>query len=253
MADLATLTKYLQDSITTPMLQSDPVYLALITTPQGGKSGITSIVEQTIRFRGYTVATLPQEEEEYVVLLAKKEVYMRLATTVAPEYDVETQYTKMLRATRFEHYIALVNSVQKDITALTESGQFNYLQYADVMLSKHDGTVRNYNLSLAQTVTLTASQITSNSVALDWTMYDVTIGRFAGYEIYVSTQSMYDAYEVEPFTLDVAEQSFMLTDIKRTKLRVSGLQSATKYYILIMYRSNSGSVDALQIEATTLA
>jgi hypothetical protein len=246
MADINKLSAFILDSIYTPLLIQDPSYIAVTTK-------ISAIITQKAAELGYTVALLPQSSEETLILLVKKELYMRLATARAPEFDVESQYTKILQSDRFDHYMKLLQFVQKDIDQLIKSGKFNTVQVADVIISGREGTAYNYNKSQPQLGSISVSNITATTADVDWTIFDTDIGNFNQYQIYYSTQQFYDEY-AETVLDETLVDSGILTilDIKRTKYRISNLTTNTKYYIAIVYHSLSGSRDIFQTEFTTL-
>jgi hypothetical protein len=251
VADIVKFTEYVKESITTPLLSQDPVYTQLITSDSEGNSGIKRIINQIVAERGFTVESLPSDEEGYVLLLVKKEIYLRLATSTAAEWNVETEFTKLLKSTRFDHYIKLLQFIQKDVDQLINSGQFSFVEYADVIIDGKNGTARNYNTSLAQDVKLTISNITADSVDLDWNIFNTAIARFLAYRIRYSTEELYDEYENPPY-LTSNFQSVKITDIKRTKYRIKNLESNTTYYITLTLQATNGSEDTYSTTFTTL-
>ena len=234
MVDVTALTSLLEKSINTPLLVADPAYIAI-------KADLASIV--SFYASRYT-------NEELILLYSKKEVYLRLATAVAPSYDLEAQFTKLTKSVRFDHYFKLVNMVQAEITANSEL--YTEVQHADVVMESRDGGARNYYLDNLQTGTLTISNITSSTVDLDWTCFDTSSSNFSHYDVYLSTSVMYDPYEEVELKLNVAEKSYRLVDIFKNKLRVKDLSSATKYYVVLVYYAKSGRKTIVSSSFTTL-
>jgi hypothetical protein len=245
MAVLNDLQSYLEKSIDTPLLQADPAYIAV-------KADIPNILTQIIREAGYSVAELPIEEERLVLLLARKELYFRLATTQAPHYDAETEFGKVLKGKRFDHYIKLVEFALKDIEELRQSGQLANVKVANVVLRSRDGSARNYELSLSQTnVSVTASNPTASTFDLDWTMFNTSKGSFYCYDVLIGTTPMYDPYEIESIMYKDAVQNMRFFDIHRTQLRIKNLTSNTKYYVALVMKSADGNVTVAETEITT--
>jgi hypothetical protein len=244
MADIVTLKGYLEKSISSPLLEADPSYILI-------KAELENILKQVVKDVGTTIEFLPSEDEGYILLLARKEIYWRLATSVAPEYDVETQFTKILKSSRFDHYTKLIERVQKEIER--NEGNYTFVQYADVIIDGRDGSLRNYNLSVPQLINLKTSNITQTSVDLDWNSFDSTASRFGRYEILIGKEKFYDPYEDPAFNKGLAEQQIVITDIKRLKLRIKGLDSNAHYFVVIIYESLSGNIDVAETEITTLA
>lgn len=246
MADLNKLQTFLEKSIDTPLLQADPSYLAV-------KSDIPNLITQIASEEGYSIEELPKEMERLVLLLAKKELYFRLAVTQAPTYDAETEFGKVLKGKRFDHYIKLVEFVIKDIEQLRQSGQLASIKVAEVTMRSRDGSYRNYALAKPQTnIRFAVSNITNTSVDLDWTIFDMTKGNFSCYRLLIGTGLVYDPYEDEPLNINVAERDITVTDIHRTKLRIKNLLPATSYNIALIYKGINGSETVLTATATTL-
>lgn len=246
MANIAELIEYLESSMYTPLLEADPAYLKI-------KADLGSIINHEIRKRGYILTELPSQDEGAVILYAKKEVYMRLAVSTAPNYDMEAEFTKLLKSKRFDHYIDLVEAVQKDIEELRKAGQMESVRVADVTLSRKDGTYRNYALAQPQTlINVSATNITQNTADLDWTLFDLSKSGFLSYDIIASSQPVYDPYEMPPVNYS-AEQVIKVTDVQRTKFRLKTLTPNTHYYVAVVYCASNGRFNVAQVDFTTLA
>ena len=114
----------------------------------------------------YTIDTLPDSEFHFVVLLAKKEIYYRLATSTAPFYPLSAEGASLQKNVRFDHYMALVQQVEKDYenaVKLAKENEFGEVQSYEQLAQGWYFTNRNYNLAKKPTVELTVSNITSTS------------------------------------------------------------------------------------------
>lgn len=239
MAILADLSTFLKSSIYTPLMEADPSYIAII-------ADVDNIFKQVVKEMEYpTVESVPPKDEGYLILLAKKEVYWRLAMATAPNYDLETEFTKLVKSKRFDHYFKLVAQIQLEIDK-----SFPSISVADVTLRSREGSARNYNLAKAISTGVTLSGITQNSVNLDWIAYDVAKGTFVLYDVLISTVPIYDEYADPVVDYGKAEQRITLTDVKRTKYRVLNLTPNTTYYLTLVYRGLSGVYFANEVFAT---
>lgn len=234
MVDVTALTSILEKSINTPLLVADPAYIAV-------KADLASIV--SFYANRYT-------NEELILLYSRKEVYLRLATAVAPSYDLEAQFTKLTKSVRFDHYFKLVNMVQAEITANSEL--FTEVQHGDVVMASRDGGARNYSFDALQNAVLTVGGITSSTVDLDWTCFDTSSSNFSHYDIYIAKAEIYDPYEEVELKLNLVEKSYQVVDLFKNKLRVKDLSSATKYYVVVVYYAKSGRKTYLSSSFTTL-
>lgn len=240
-----------------PLLIQDPVYIDLVTN-----GGVEEIISQKVRDNGYTVTTLPVEYEKRIILESKREIYLRLATNTAPEFDMEERYTKILRGQRFDHYIKLWDAVNKEIQYIDKNER--ELTQGELVLRNRDGSLRNYNLSSEFPFTAKVEATTSTTVDLSWDMFDATKQGFDAYKVFVGNVPIYDEYYTEYTSSYVGIETinkgidttkllafYLLQDIKRTKFRVKGLTPSTKYYIVVRAISSNGSIATQELTATT--
>ena len=236
MADIAKATEYLQSLLNSPLLEADPVYQEL----KG--EGITAMLKTSAMAKGYLLFTqVPETELPLIYLMAKREIFLTLATQVAPEYDVETEFTKLLKSKRFDHYIRLVSEVTTIIKEMTSSGMVGGVVSGNMLISSRDGSRRNYAFANEQEVSLTLVPATT-SVDIDWGRFDNKIANFSAYRLLIG-HNLYDPYDEQPLKEGNAIASLMFYDINRTKFRVCNLTPDTDYEALIMLVANSGKKD----------
>lgn len=182
----------------------------------------------------------------YPFLLAKKEVYYRLATSTAPLYPLQAEGAKLEKNVRFDHYLKLVKQVEEEY-----KNAMQLLIDQDKMKDPTLGTVqsyeftaltryysrRNYNLATAPDIKLTIKQVLSTSVELDWTKY-AGKGLFHSYQIYVSEEELLDEYAEEQIL--AKEATYRTTDIHRLKTRISDLTPDTLYHVLAITEERNG-------------
>jgi len=128
VADLAELTEMLTDSIYTPMLEQDPAYIAL-----RGKVG--NYITYAVRSTGYTLELLPVDLEYYVTLLVQKQLFRILAVARAPEFNIESEFTKVAKGDRFKHYMDLNADLQQELKLITGKGLLDTMQTYTVLLA----------------------------------------------------------------------------------------------------------------------
>lgn len=240
MADLVQISTYLRASINTPLMQADPCYIFIA-------SDVENIVNQVVKELGYnSVIEVPVEEENFLILLAKKELYWRFATAIAPSYDLETEFTKLVKSKRFDHYFKLLSAIISEIDKSPSS-----IKVADVTLRSREGSARNYVLSQSIETGATLSNITQTSVCIDWIGFNSSKGTLVYYDILLGTEEMYDEYSDLVVDYSKAQKRINIIDAKRTKYRITDLTPNTKYYIVIVYKALSGIYFA-QSSFTTL-
>lgn len=228
MAELTQLSESLKKSINTPILQLDPAFMAIV-------ADVDNIILQQLNQFSCSLADLPVHEEGHLLLLAKKEVYWRLATATAPNFDLETEFTKLVKSKRFDHYFKLIGLIQIEIDKYPST-----ITFAEVTMRSREGTARNYALAKAISTGVTISGITSNSVNLDWVAFDTAKGTLSYYDVLISTIPIYDPYADSVLEVAKAEKRISITDVKRTKYRITNIAPSTHYFVTIVYRALSG-------------
>lgn len=211
-----------------------------------------------------TIETLPDSEFNFVLMLAKKEIYYRLATTTAPFYPLSAEGASLQKNVRFDHYIALVEQVMKDYETMMDIangggssgddgedlGTGGEVRSYEQMLQGYHYTCRNYNLADRPTVELTLGTPTETSVTLDWTKFDR--GLFSSYSIYLSETPVIDEYVENIFVSDIPAK-FFTVDIHRLKYRIDGLDPEKLYFVCVVARDRNGLFGFAQQSFTTAA
>lgn len=264
MAIVNELATYVKRSIQSPLLSLDPVYKDLIEN--GGVEDIiyNICLENKVTPSAISVSAI---ERKLIVLETKKEIYFRLATTTAPEFDVEERYTKILKSQRFEHYIKLWDAIRLQMNESEDLNSFTMgtVSAGELVNRDYDGRFqRNYNLAQESIIELKADVIAKDHVDLSWSAFDYTKGSFASRHIYIGTATIYDPYSCEnltyphilPHSSDIIQanvlNAYNIYDVKRTKFRVSLLTPATLYYIVLRTVCTSGFIQTTTLEVTTL-
>lgn len=198
----------------------------------------------------YTLGDLPPNQFYFVVLLAKKEIFYRLASTTAPFYPLSAEGAKLEKNVRFDHYLALIKVIMEEYETMKESssggedggGSGGTIQTYQASLLGQGKTYYGRYVSLSEEpfVELELSGITQTSVNLDWTKYDVTFDtNFLRYSVFISLTPVYDEYSVKPIS-PALKANYSIEDVRRTKLRISDLVPDTEYFVLIRTENKFG-------------
>lgn len=200
----------------------------------------------------YTLETLPENEKYFAMLLARKEIYFRLATASAPFYPIKAEGAELRKDVRFSHYMTLVNQVNTEYDIAWEQFDTNRtIEYGDVLLLSKHFTSGNYEKATKPTVALTINNVGHETVEISWTKFLVPSGMFSSYDIYVSTLPIYDEYMEE--LSDRATKVISLTDIHRLKYRISNLLPNHNYYVAVVSLDMNGLKGISEKTVSTLA
>lgn len=236
------LINYLTNSLmmSNPLIQDDPAYLQL-------QDDIPSIIDMAMYSLGYGNTEDLSEEELYIVQLKSQHIiYLRLATSVAPEFDVSAEQVSFKKGDRFYHYTALAEKVQDLLNV-----HLNQITSVGVVrVASKNGTRLNYNLSQTQSTNLSVDYVTSRSAELSWKMYNLTYGEFLKYVLIYSKEPIYDEYSEEMLATRNSKV-IEFNDIKRTKYRLNNLEPNTRYYVVIVFYNRDLGKSIQQVEIET--
>lgn len=196
---------------------------------------------------------IPQEDIYPIVLLAKKELYYTLASTDATLIDLVADNNNQLkRSQRFEHYMKLIEAVDKEYNQYNEdggAGTRNTLTSYDVLISDRYATKRNYEKGLVPTLSLRVVDVTDTTIELVWS---VQVSRFEKYEVYVSEEQIYDEYSVSRTVSPKAKLVAKILNVHQNKCRIEGLLPDTVYHVMVSVTDKSSLAGRTEITVSTI-
>lgn len=183
------------------------------------------------------LAELPSGSEYPITLLAKIELYLKLAVVKADKVDVGVDNNNYIKQDqRFKHYMALVAEAREQYDSwLDNEGQGEVSSY-DVLLSNRHYTQRNFEKQVTPKVSLRIDQVTSDSVDFHWGVTNTS--HFGRFKVYISKQPIVDMFK-DGATYDKkidGEAKLLVStqNIRNTYHRVSNLESGTTYYVAVI-------------------
>lgn len=183
------------------------------------------------------LSDLPDGSEYPVVLLAKIELYLKLAVLKANKVDMGADNNNYLKQDqRFKHYMSLVAEARAEYENWLENeGQGEVSSY-DVLLSNRHYTQRNFEKQVTPKVNLKIDQVTSDSVHFHWGVTNTS--HFGRFKVFISTSPIIDMYK-EGATYDKklsGEEKLLVstTNIRNSYSKVHNLQSGVIYYLAVV-------------------
>lgn len=183
-----------------------------------------------------SLSDLPEGSEYPIVLLAKIELYTKLAVTKADKVDMGVDNNNYIKQDqRFQHYMKLVQSAKDQYdTWLDNEGQT--VGSFDVLLDNRHYTHRNYEKQVRPKVSLTIDGVTSDSVEFHWKVSNTS--HFGVFKVYVGTKPVVDLFSDGSSYKDKiggeAKLVFSTHDIRNTEKRLSNLEPDTTYYVAVI-------------------
>ena len=191
------------------------------------------------------LADLPPGSDYPLILVLKKELYLKLAVVSAPLYDLTADNNNQIkRSQRFSHYMALAESAQAEYEDWVENGGgatvdpntgIQGVTTYEVLRSKNHYSLRNYEHGLSPVVRVKIGEITTESVSFSWSSFNND--HFGKYLVYVSENPIVDPFrdgsKAEDKILDGATLVLSTWDFRNNHKRVEGLKPETEYYIAV--------------------
>lgn len=183
------------------------------------------------------LAELPSGSEYPITLLAKIELYLKLAVVKADKVDIGVDNNNYIKQDqRFKHYMALIAEAREQYDSWLENeGQGEVSSY-DVLLSNRHYTQRNFEKQVTPKVSLRIDQVTSDSVDFHWGVTNTS--HFGRFKVYISKSPIVDMFK-DGATYDKkidGEAKLLVStqNIRNTYHRVSNLESGTTYYVAVI-------------------
>lgn len=183
------------------------------------------------------LADLEDGSEYPIMLLAKVELYSKLATIKAEKVDLVADNNNQLKQSqRFDHYMKLVESAREDYRNWIEDNGMSSMTSFNVTLGSRHYSNRNYSLTPTPKVKLNLGTITNNSADVDWEVSNSS--HFGKYLLYISTTPIIDMYREGAIAENKVNESATLIfnsyDVRNVYHRVEGLLPSTQYYIAVV-------------------
>lgn len=204
------------------------------------------------------LADLPSGSEYPITLLAKIELYTKLAVVKADKVDMGADNNNYLKQSqRFSHYMKLVEEARTQYDDWLENEGVNGGQGVcsyDVLLSNRHYTQRNYEKQVRPKVSLKIDQVTSDSVDFHWGVTNTS--HFGRFKVYMSKNPIVDMYrEGATYDKKIAEDVKLLLstgNIRNTFHRVGNLESDTTYYVAVISIERNQVFGYSEMSFTTL-
>lgn len=201
------------------------------------------------------VTDLPEGSEYPVLLLAKIELYTKLAVIKADKVDMGVDNNNYIKQDqRFQHYMKLVSVTKEQYdTWLENEGQGEVNTY-DVLLDSRHYSNRNYEKQVKPKVKLYVDSVTADSVEFHWKVSNTS--HFARFAVYVSESPIIDVFSdgssYKSSIRDSAKQVLSTQDIRNVSKRVSNLMPDTDYYVAVISVERNQVWGGVETSFTTL-
>lgn len=243
------IIKYLRDSVVVqdPSVVADTVWLSMTDED-------LEMVLLVSKQRDFPQQQLDNLDEPVIfplMLIAKKELYYRLAVKSSPEYDIKGSDGGLLKNQRYVHFMGLIKQTEEDYFNYMENGYFgekgigdlnngvakSKIQVGNLMLTSRYYSRRSYGLYLAPAVSVSVSDIGADYVKLRWSASGIVT--FYKYDVYIHTSEILDEYSNDKINTE-ANLVMSTVDQRNTCTQALNLTPSTRYYILVVcHEANS--------------
>lgn len=199
---------------------------------------------------------LPSNCSEYaIVLLAKIELYTKLAVLRVDKVDLGAESAYIKNSQRFDHYMKLIAEAKEQYNVWLDNEGNDTVNTYELLNSKYSHTRRYYQNQLTPSVSIKVANVLSDSIDIEWSA--VNISHFGKCSVYVSKDPIYSKYEDGGIFEDHLLKSKSLKLIKETYdvrnfvKHIKDLESDTTYYILVVAFCRNGVYGYQEITVTT--
>lgn len=190
-------------------------------------------------YPGTIISKVPEESVYGIVLLAKKELYTTLATISAPLYNLEADGASLSQKQRFEHYMSLIEEVDKEYNKhIEEGGAGRVLTSYSVTLPNRYGTRYNMETAALPAPSLYVDEVGDTFVSLSWKVNP--FNAFRNYKVYISDSQIVDDYKISDKVDVNAQCLFTITNKWQTRCKIQGLMSNKQYHVAVIASDMTG-------------
>ena len=183
---------------------------------------------------------LPSGSEYPIILLAKIELYLKLAVLKADKIDIGADNNNYLKqGQRFSHYMKLVEEARAEYDSWLKNegvnGGTGVTSY-DVLLSNRHYTQRNFEKQVTPKVFLSIDSVFSDSVEFSWKVTNTS--HFGRFKVYISKKPIVDLYrDGATYDKKVDKDATLVvstSNIHNVFHRLVNLEAETTYFIAVI-------------------
>lgn len=256
MANLNTLVDILKSRVQlkAPEEETDVVYKVQPTV-------LEEIIIHSVSAHNpaYTVDTLPQEEEPFVLWLAEVEVYFALASGNSRFFSISAQGAEINKQQRVNHYMKLIEGRQRHydtMWAKFKENNPNQVSTGEIYTFSPNALTRIWRLAERPSIVLQCVAKTPTTADLLWTVKS-SLNKYR-VSVYKHSDLIVDEWEIPTWSdstfIPINSNStwlFSTNDLFINKYRVKGLVPDTLYKVAVVLVDNLGRWTHSEIELIT--
>lgn len=231
------LIKVLRESVNVQTGEEEVIDPLLLTMSDEDLSLFLKLAVSRAYPQCSSLIELPEGADYPVVLLAKIELFLKLAVTKADKVDMGVDNNNYLKNDqRFQHYMKLVSATKEQYDSWLENEGQGEVSTFDVLLDKNHYTQRNYELQNSPRVSLVIDLVTADSVDFHWNVSGIR--HFGCYEVYVSDNQIFDVFRggttYKANLCEGAKRVVKTSNLRLNHHRITQLASEKTYYLAVV-------------------
>lgn len=171
--------------------------------------------------------------------LVRKDVYWRMATINAPLYELQMDGLKVAKHTRFEHYLQLIQEIDKEYQALKNDPSRVKIQQGNLFVNRYYNKRIQFNSFKVPEVLIAVDDVLENGYNLSIDLSKVKPEDYVQTLIYFSETPIVDKYENNRIS-EKAKIVFNSSNYHNTFLRIKDINVLTTNYILLVVKLKNG-------------
>lgn len=201
------------------------------------------------------LSELSDGSEYPIVLLAKIELYLKLAVLKADKVDMGADSAYLKQDQRFKHYMSLVEEAREEYDDWLENEGQGKIESYDVLLSTRHYTHRNYEKQSTPKVSVTVDEITTDTLKFHFGVKNSS--HFGRFKVYLSESTIIDMHQEGAYYKDkiLGEPTLLVStgNIRNTNHEVLNLSPETDYHLAVIEVERNQVFGYKEITFTTLA
>lgn len=208
---------------------------------------LDDILKQKTLSLGYFYPDIPLANEEAVMLLTRKEIYWKMALVSAPLYEMSMGDLQVSKQVRFDHYIQLIEMVEKDYKDLKNDPNKVKIEVQDTLVNTVYNQRKIVNNFVIPTVKLNVDSVILDRVNIDIQYINLNPKDFVYITVYTSDEPLVDKYSNEAFDTSKGTHHLEIRDIHKKFFNIV----KPKKYISAVLKLYNGLESYTELELKT--
>lgn len=155
---------------------------------------LASLTQQCYKL-GVNPKDISEEHVAELTCLVRKDVYWRMATLNAPLYELQMDGLRVSKHTRFDHYLKLIQEVDKEYLSIKNDPSRVKIQVGEVFIDRYYNKRKQFNSYQIPEVEIMVDTVLDNGYNISIDISKVKPADYIQTQVYFSNEKILDEYE----------------------------------------------------------